>query len=438
MKRLSYLIIGLLLALPVIATGQSSSFWRLVGTKLMPVANTWRIDSRAGFSGRTLTVSSLRSCSLIQTDASGVTSCGVGGTTYTAGQGLTLASSSFKLNSTITGSLVRFATLSGSTVKANNSLSSSGTLSVEGDSFLSGWVQMTERSDGQVISAQASSGVYLWFVNRNEMAMNNVHDKQIIWFRSDKINRRNSFSFSNYFGGDGMSMDMGELYNDFAVINPELETVFDLEANVGKTQLDIFDEEGNPAFRFIGRTSSGNTFTAIGTVSGSTIYAKNLLAASGSVSIRGNAASSAFVMTMNILNAGAEYLRMMQADGQVSMDFTTTTGDAGLVRIYDSSGNADTQIGADAGDTYFNGGGDVGINTNDPDVPGAGLEVVGVMSGAQLFLKPTTGTAATVIRSAGAKGSHQCFEDRDSAGWTACDYLNGVQSCRIASAAECP
>lgn len=54
-------------------------------------------------------------------------------TTYTAGQGLTLTSTSFKTNATLTGTTLRgWATVSGSLVKADRTLVSSGTLVFEG------------------------------------------------------------------------------------------------------------------------------------------------------------------------------------------------------------------------------------------------------------------------------------------------------------------
>lgn len=60
-------------------------------------------------------------------------SCGTDSdTTYTAGQGLTLALGSFSVNGTLSGSLAKFQTLSGSTVKATAMLASSGALTWEG------------------------------------------------------------------------------------------------------------------------------------------------------------------------------------------------------------------------------------------------------------------------------------------------------------------
>lgn len=54
------------------------------------------------------------------------------GTAYTAGQGLTLTSAVFKTNATLTGTLVEFTTVSGSTVYGQQSLRSSGSLVWEG------------------------------------------------------------------------------------------------------------------------------------------------------------------------------------------------------------------------------------------------------------------------------------------------------------------
>lgn len=53
-------------------------------------------------------------------------------TTYTAGQGLTLSSNSFRLSDSISGSILEFQTVSGSTVYATKSVRSSGALTWEG------------------------------------------------------------------------------------------------------------------------------------------------------------------------------------------------------------------------------------------------------------------------------------------------------------------
>ncbi len=73
---------------------------------------------------------------LLWNSATGRFSCGTDtdtNTTYTAGQGLSLNGTIVTLNSSISGSLVRFTTVSGSTVFARNLLASSGSVSIEGN-----------------------------------------------------------------------------------------------------------------------------------------------------------------------------------------------------------------------------------------------------------------------------------------------------------------
>lgn len=87
-------------------------------------------------------------CTALETDADGDIVCGTDGdtdtnTTYTAGQGLGLNGTVFSLNSTVTGSLLRFQTVSGSTLFARNSLASSGSLAVDGAASLNAGVALT-------------------------------------------------------------------------------------------------------------------------------------------------------------------------------------------------------------------------------------------------------------------------------------------------------
>ena len=72
---------------------------------------------------------------LLWDSTTGRFSCGTDtdtNTTYSAGQGLGLSSTVFTLNSTITGSLLKFATVSGSIVHAKSELRSSGSLAIDG------------------------------------------------------------------------------------------------------------------------------------------------------------------------------------------------------------------------------------------------------------------------------------------------------------------
>jgi len=84
-------------------------------------------------SGATLVISDLSACDTIDTDSSGSLSCGTDqDTTYTAGQGLTLTSLVFSVNASLSGTLLDFTTVSGGTIRAQDLLTSSGNLIVDG------------------------------------------------------------------------------------------------------------------------------------------------------------------------------------------------------------------------------------------------------------------------------------------------------------------
>src|SRR5205823_6526610 len=112
------------------------------------------LDVSGTVSGSALTVSGLSACTNIQSSAAGVLSCN--NTAYltsspVAGQGLTFANNNYSLNATITGSLVRFQTLSGVTVTASRYLSSSGVLSVK---------KLAGTSTGNILTVDTKGLVY--------------------------------------------------------------------------------------------------------------------------------------------------------------------------------------------------------------------------------------------------------------------------------------
>lgn len=130
MNKKLFIIGFLLLAVLGIpsASSQSADMWfmrTIGGTKyVMPVVPTWVVRMPNGGSGKTLTVSSLKNCDTLDTDANGVLSCGTdgGGTTYTAGQGIQ-----------IVGSVIsRLIAITGSTLNLTSTLSASGSASFDG------------------------------------------------------------------------------------------------------------------------------------------------------------------------------------------------------------------------------------------------------------------------------------------------------------------
>ncbi|MSR87333.1 hypothetical protein EXS70_04155, partial [Candidatus Peribacteria bacterium] len=74
-------------------------------------------------------------------------------TTYTAGQGLTLNGTTFSTNSILTGSLIRFSTLSGITLFAKSQIRSSGSLVVDTTSLLKGNVITRGNFSGATLTA---------------------------------------------------------------------------------------------------------------------------------------------------------------------------------------------------------------------------------------------------------------------------------------------
>jgi len=84
-------------------------------------------------------------------------------TTYTAGKGLTLTSTAFSTNDTLTGTMLRFLTVSGSLVYGKTTLASSGTLVVEGAmSGASLFVGTSIKGSGLVDCQNATTSKLLW------------------------------------------------------------------------------------------------------------------------------------------------------------------------------------------------------------------------------------------------------------------------------------
>lgn len=125
---------------------QSGSLLIKSGSLAINLRNNGDGSFQGTLTGNKLYVGSMSGAGLSDCDTAGTSkllwdatsqrfSCGSdqnSGTTYTAGQGLTLTSTSFKTNSIMTGSLASFTTLSGSIVLAKTSLASSGSLTWEG------------------------------------------------------------------------------------------------------------------------------------------------------------------------------------------------------------------------------------------------------------------------------------------------------------------
>ncbi|PIR52823.1 hypothetical protein COU76_04210, partial [Candidatus Peregrinibacteria bacterium CG10_big_fil_rev_8_21_14_0_10_49_10] len=113
----------------------------------LQVTGTARFDSTVRINGVTYTFPAFdgsASGKVLKTNSAGKLSWSAdSGSSYTAGQGLTLGSSTFKVNSTLTGTLLKFSTVSGALlVHARDKLSSSGTLLVNGAATFNSTVKL--------------------------------------------------------------------------------------------------------------------------------------------------------------------------------------------------------------------------------------------------------------------------------------------------------
>lgn len=161
MKRWLSLAV-LTLAVPLIAHGQSSSLWKLTGTKLQPVVRTWKVIFPSGASGSGLfTLSSYRNCSL-ETTSTGAVICGTdatggGGSNWSNTGSILTAADSKYVNiggDTMTGALTIAVTggsqntlglrvintASGAVFHAQKALRSSGSLAIESGAVIGGYV----------------------------------------------------------------------------------------------------------------------------------------------------------------------------------------------------------------------------------------------------------------------------------------------------------
>lgn len=198
MKRVLLTIFGCLLLVPLSAGAQNSSLWKFIGN-LRPVVSSWRVDAPGGLSGSVFTLSGSPNCASLQTSAIGLVSCGAAGgggtgtgalqnffdnrwvntsgdtmtgtlvinlTTGTVGLEVIQIMSGTHIHAqdllTSSGNLIVEGTgyfpnlLTGSKLKASESLTSSGTLVVEGLTTLNGSVVISEGalSDSTITEAE--------------------------------------------------------------------------------------------------------------------------------------------------------------------------------------------------------------------------------------------------------------------------------------------
>jgi hypothetical protein len=309
--------------------------------------------------------SSIQGAGLTDCDAAGQTlnwdsttgrfSCGTDAdtdtnTTYTAGEGLTLNGTSFSLNDTITGALVRFTTVSGSTIYARNSLSTSGSLVWEGAASGSSlYVASSINGAGLVDCDIAGTSKLLWDSTTGRFSCGTD---------------ANTDTNTTYTAGRGLSLN---------------GTSFSLNDTI---------------------TGALVSFT---TVSGSTIYARNSLSTSGSLVWEGAASgSSLWVSTFD----GAGLTDCDLTNNVLRWDDTANRFSCGMMAASTSTGNVlaigDSRYVRKSGDTMT---GALVINITNGVRGTIGLNVINTISGAVIHGEKSVTSSGTLVWEGAASGS---------------------------------
>ena len=235
------------------------------------------VSGNSLFVSRALSGAGLTDCDagtnkLLWDASTGRFSCGtISATAYTAGQGLALsASNAFSLNSTITGSLLEYATVSGTTVYGEKSLRSSGSLVWEGSASGSILYLGGQFSGAGLTDCDLTTQTLAWDASTNRFSCGTDSD-------------------TTYTAGQGLTLS---------------STVFSTNGTLTGTML-----------RFL-------------TVSGSLIYAKNTVASSGGIVLEGTLSGSAlrgFGLNTDCDTAGTSKLLWDATAGRLSCGTDTDT-----------------------------------------------------------------------------------------------------------------
>ncbi len=319
-------------------------------------------------------------------DSTGRFSCGTDldtNTTYTAGQGLTLTSTAFSLSSTISGSLLEFQTVSGSTVYASKTLASSGTLVWEG----------------------AASGATLYLGGTLEgvgLSDCDLATQTLAWDATTKRFSCGTDADTTYTAGQGLTLT---------------SSAFSLSATISGSLLEFQTVSGSTVYGSKSVRSSGSLVWE-GAGSGNSLYIAGILTmnsltcvvagcidatdlASTAVTL-GSYGSALVIPTYtvdadgrlttasNVSIAGItgthvtdDTFDFVDFEDTLDMDANTSINSAGFVLVLNEDGNAagDVRIEGDSnGNLFFlDASADrIGIGTSAPDTT---LDVVGTISG---------------------------------------------------------
>lgn len=301
------------------------------------LASSGTIVAEGAISGASLySATSFRGSGLVDCDIAGTSkllwdtttgrfSCGTDtdtNTTYTAGKGLTLTSTAFSTNDTLTGTMLRFLTVSGSLVYGKTTLASSGTLVVEGAmSGASLFVGTSIKGSGLVDCQNATTSKLLWNATTGRFScgtdtdtnttytagqgltltstsfrLNASHSGTVIWAGTTL---RSSGGLVVESTTSGATAYFGSLF----IGKPALSTNTKLDV-LGTISGALITQHGAGNNFFAGNVGIGKTPTTklevVGTISGSTVRATTL---SGNV-IRGGQFSQR-QLSMEIFASGS-------------------------------------------------------------------------------------------------------------------------------------
>lgn len=398
-------------------------------------------------------------------------------TTYTAGEGLTLTSTSFSLSDTISGTLLEFTTVSGATVHAQDQLRSSGSLVVEGTTTLNGAVT--------IISGNLSNDS---IIEPDLNVDNSPNDGDIFTYDSTGTN----FAWITPNAGTDITADLEEETHatehneggaDALTVESLASSCTDAQVVGGngsggaECQADIDTNTTYTAAQ--GLTLSSTAFSLTPFHSGTTLWALTALRSSGSLSVDGTTSghilrASTLLTTSGSLAVEGAFFQDSFADcdaatNKVLYDLTTgkyscstdddvpESGDFGAAGDLDNDGTitdgvidkADLSTSTDFGDVSTDGSSNIGIdadvigqsevsddaldfaelqNTLDVDentvvvLGSSTLEIAGYLSGSVLHADDTLSSSGTLTwEGAGSGASLYVGDDFFGAGLSDCD-----------------
>ncbi len=430
--------------------------------------------------GTSLDGAGLASCSngvtskLLYSSATHRFSCGADtdtdtNTTYTAGQGLSLISTTFKTNATLTGSLAAFQTLSGSALKVLNTASFSGAVVLEtsltgatlfGFGLPNGgcsnattskllWDTATGRfscgsdqnTGGAPIVAGQGLSVLASSVRLNATVTGSTIMAASRLFSSGSIVSLGSISGASLAVMNGASYFRGtlgvgvtspatlvEISNSTSTATNPMLTITNATSTTTLNPSIQFRNDASPRAMFtLGvKYSLGNSFRIS---SGGTLGTNDVLIINNRGDVMGGKDN---VVWSPDQNGGSPNIGLVKKAG-AHTTFAHGNGDTFDIQ----RSNASNILASNTFTTEFriqtNGNVDVGGNGNH-----ALLEAYGTMSGAQVTVNsPTATTGSGKLVLYGKKGAKICAADTDGAGQTVIECNNGSCTFRVATGTEC-